>query len=175
VPLLIVFIIVPIIEIALFIQVGGLIGLWPTLAFVVLTAIIGTVVLRYQGLQVLRQAQTSIEQSRVPVDSVMHGAVLLVAGLLLLTPGFFTDAVGFALLVPLLRLWVARVVWQRIRRSVQVHTSTGQPGARRHGDDGSGIVIEGEAVEIETDSNADAAEDGTPAAHGSRSPWRRRS
>jgi UPF0716 protein FxsA len=170
VPLLIVFIIVPIVEIALFIQVGGLIGLWPTLASVVLTAIIGTAVLRYQGLQVLRRAQASIEQSRVPVDSVMHGAFLLIAGLLLLTPGFFTDAIGFALLVPSLRLWVARVVWQRIRRSVQVHTSTGQSSARRHGDDGSSIVIEGEAVEIEADGDADASDDTKPAARGERSP-----
>lgn len=173
VPLLVVFIIVPIVEIALFIQVGGLIGLWPTLASVVLTAIVGTAVLRYQGLQVLRRAQASIEQSRVPVDSVMHGAFLLVAGLLLLTPGFFTDAVGFALLVPSLRLWVARVVWQRIRRSVQVHTGTGRSGAKGHGEDRS--VIEGEAVEIEADGDADASDDSTPAARGARSPWRHRS
>jgi UPF0716 protein FxsA len=147
--LLIIFILVPIIEIALFIQVGGLIGLWPTLVCVVVTAVVGTALLRRQGLQVLQQAQTSMRNDGLPVEAVMHGAFLLVSGLLLLTPGFFTDAIGFLLLVPPLRLLAAQFIWQRLRGNVHVYASgPGQAGSGRPG--GSGTIIDGEATEVET-------------------------
>ncbi len=102
-PLLILFILIPIIEIGLFIQVGGLIGLWPTLATVVLTAIIGTSMLRKQGISTLTRLQTNLNTGQNPVDPIAHGALILVSGVLLLTPGFFTDAVGFSLLIPPIR------------------------------------------------------------------------
>jgi UPF0716 protein FxsA len=101
--LLILFILIPIIEIALFIQVGGMIGLWPTLAIVVLTAIIGTTMLRNQGLSTMARLQSSLSTGENPVDPMVHGALILVSGVLLLTPGFFTDGVGFALLLPPIR------------------------------------------------------------------------
>ena len=102
-PLLILFILIPIIEIGLFIQVGGLIGLWPTLATVVLTAIIGTSMLRKQGISTLTRLQTNLNTGQNPVDPIAHGALILVSGVLLLTPGFFTDAIGFSLLIPPIR------------------------------------------------------------------------
>lgn len=102
-PLLILFILIPIIEIGLFIQVGGLIGLWPTLATVVLTAIIGTSMLRKQGISTLTRLQANLNTGQNPVDPIAHGALILVSGVLLLTPGFFTDAVGFSLLIPPIR------------------------------------------------------------------------
>jgi UPF0716 protein FxsA len=178
--LLLLFIIVPIVEIALFIQVGGWIGLWPTIGCVVLTAIVGTFLLRLQGMQVLRQAQQSLQNDRIPVDSVVHGAFLLAAGLLLLTPGFFTDAVGFALLIPPVRLLMARAVWQRLKGNVQVYTSGG-PGApgRRPGPGGGGqrpgIIIDGEAEEVETDGpgTGDDGKDATGASD-PNTPWRPR-
>ena len=102
-PLLLIFILVPIIEIGLFIQVGGWLGLWPTLAIVVLTALAGTMLLRAQGLAVLGRLQQSMAEGGNPVDPMVHGALILMAGMLLLTPGFFTDAVGFAFLIPPLR------------------------------------------------------------------------
>ncbi|EEE37398.1 FxsA protein [Rhodobacteraceae bacterium KLH11] len=102
------FLLVPIIEIALFIQVGGLIGLWPTLAIVVLTAVLGTVLVRTQGRMALANLQRSFAQLDDPTEPLAHGAMILLSGVLLLTPGFFTDAVGFALLVPGIRVAVFR-------------------------------------------------------------------
>lgn len=111
------FLLVPLIEIALFIQVGGLIGLWPTLAIVVLTAVAGTMLVRSQGAQALSRLRTSFETLNDPTEPLAHGAMILFSGALLLTPGFFTDAVGFALLVPGVRSLVLR----EIRKRVKVH------------------------------------------------------
>ncbi|UWQ21983.1 FxsA family protein [Jannaschia sp. W003] len=97
------FVAVPIVEIALFIQVGGWLGLWPTLLIVILTAMLGTVLVRRQGLAAIREVQGSLTELRDPTRPLAHGAMILASGLLLLTPGFFTDAVGFALLVPAVR------------------------------------------------------------------------
>ncbi len=102
------FLLVPIIEIALFIQVGGLIGLWPTLGIVVLTAVLGTVLVRTQGRMALANLQQSFARLDDPTEPLAHGAMILLSGVLLLTPGFFTDAVGFALLIPPVRVAVFR-------------------------------------------------------------------
>ena len=99
---------VPIIEIALFIEVGGRIGLSATIGVVVLTAFAGTALLRHQGLATLRKAQTSLEEKRFPMDEVFDGLCLVVAGALLLTPGFFTDAFGLSLFVPPFRFFLRR-------------------------------------------------------------------
>lgn len=112
--LFIAFLIVPLIEIALFIQVGGLIGLWPTLLVVVLTAIAGTFLVRTQGMQAMQSLRRSFSELDDPTVHLAHGAMILVSGALLLTPGFFTDAVGFLLLVPGFRLWVMRQVRKRV-------------------------------------------------------------
>ena len=86
--LLIAFIAVPIIEIALFIQIGGFLGLFPTLAIVVLTAIAGTYLVRAQGLSVLSQLQSRFREMNDPSEPLAHGAMILFSGALLLTPGF---------------------------------------------------------------------------------------
>jgi UPF0716 protein FxsA len=98
--LLIAFIAVPLIEIALFIQVGGALGMWPTLAIVVITAVLGTWLVRSQGAATMGSLRNSFSDMRDPTEPLVHGAMILFSGALLLTPGFFTDAVGFALLVP---------------------------------------------------------------------------
>ncbi len=98
------FILVPIIEIAIFIEVGGEIGLWNTLAVVVLTAIVGTWMLRAQGMRTLRSAQDSLARQVFPVSEVFDGLCLLVGGALLLTPGFLTDALGFLLFQPVVQV-----------------------------------------------------------------------
>jgi len=108
-PLLILFILIPIIEIALFIKVGGFIGLWPTIAIVILTAVIGTNMLRTQGLSTLARLQSSLQTGENPVDPMVHGALILLSGVLLLTPGFFTDSIGFLLLIPPVR--TALIKW----------------------------------------------------------------
>lgn len=101
--LFVAFLLVPLIEIGLFIQIGGWIGLWPTLAIVVLTAILGTYLVRSQGIMALNNLRGSFSRLEDPSEPLAHGAMILLAGALLLTPGFFTDAVGFALLAPPIR------------------------------------------------------------------------
>ena len=100
---------VPIIEIALFIEVGGAIGLWPTLLIVVLTALAGSILLRSQGLATLTSLQNSVSAGRNPMEPIAHGALILVAGVLLLTPGFFTDAFGLSLMIPTVRALLIRL------------------------------------------------------------------
>jgi UPF0716 protein FxsA len=108
---------VPILEIALFIQIGGFIGLVPTLAVILLTALIGTVMMRRQGISALNRLQDALATGRDPSAALADGAAVLIAGLLLLTPGFFTDAIGLALLVPSVRRWIiARVARQFVLR-----------------------------------------------------------
>lgn len=149
--LLLIFIAVPIIEIALFIQVGGAIGLLPTLAIVFLTAIVGTSLMRYQGLQTLAKLQNQIAAGSDPTGPIAHGALILVAGILLLTPGFFTDAVGLLLLVPTLRgrliAWgAARITVKTVGfgRSGPRGASRGNPveGARRDSPPASADTID---------------------------------
>ena len=102
------FVLVPILELALFIQVGGAIGLWPTLGIVVLTALAGTLLMRAQGMATLARVQSSLRSAGNPTEPLLHAAMILVAGVLLLTPGFFTDACGFALLLPPVRAFLIK-------------------------------------------------------------------
>ncbi|NNU79101.1 FxsA family protein [Halovulum dunhuangense] len=119
--LFVLFVLVPIIEIALFIQVGGFIGLWPTLAIVIATAAAGTFLVRGQGLATLAQLQASMDRGGDPTGPLANGVLILVAGLLLLTPGFFTDGCGFALLVPQLR--AALIRWGAARLASRIHVA----------------------------------------------------
>jgi UPF0716 protein FxsA len=112
--LFLVFVAVPIIEIGLFVQVGGAIGLWPTLAIVLLTALAGTSLMRRQGLMTLNRLQSSLANGENPADPMVQGAMILVAGVLLLTPGFFTDTLGFLLLLPPVRTMIIRYAATRI-------------------------------------------------------------
>ena len=117
--ILIAFIAIPLVEIAVFIEVGGRIGVWNTVLTVILTAMIGTWLLRRQGLHTLHRVQESLNRNVLPVSEVFDGLCLLVAGALLLTPGFVTDALGFLLLVPPLRRLLRRWIWHVLRRSGQ--------------------------------------------------------
>ena len=114
--LLAAFIAIPLVEIGLFIQVGGIIGLWPTLAIVLVTAIIGSNLVRSQGAREMANLRRSFNDLNNPTEPLANGAMILFAGALLLTPGFFTDAVGFALLIPAVR----SVVYRQIASRVQV-------------------------------------------------------
>jgi UPF0716 protein FxsA len=157
--ILLAFIAVPIIEIAVFIEVGGWIGAPSTILMIVATAIIGTWLLRSQGLQTLQRAQESLNQNVFPVTEVFDGLCLLVAGGLLLTPGFVTDAIGFLLFVPAVRRLLRRAVWNHLSRSgqagvwVDADFTTG-PGAQR-GHDSGPTTIDGEFREIRRDDDPD--------------------
>ena len=114
--LLAAFVVVPIVEIAVFIEVGDRIGLWWTLGLVILTAIVGTSLLRSQGLATLSRAQASLQRNEAPVAEVFDGLCLLVAGALLLTPGFVTDSVGLVLFAPPVRAALMSWIWGALRR-----------------------------------------------------------
>lgn len=143
------FLAIPLIEIALFIQVGGLIGLWLTLAIVIVTAFLGTVLVRSQGSLALQGIKQSFENLNDPTEPLAHGAMILFSGALLLTPGFFTDAIGFALLIPAVRSYVFKEISKRVHV-----TRVGDPHfeARSASGGARSETIEGE-YEIETDEH----------------------
>lgn len=118
------FIAVPALEIYLIITVGGWLGPLPTLAIIIATGIAGAALARHQGLATIRRLQQSMSEMRQIGTSMAEAALVLVAGVLMLTPGFLTDAVGLALLVPPVRRAVAArlVVYGQSR--VQAHTIT---------------------------------------------------
>ncbi len=144
--LLAAFIGVPIVEIAVFIEVGGVLGLWPTLGLVVLTAVLGTWQLRAQGLATLMRAREQVERGALPTRELFDGACLLVAGALLLTPGFLTDAAGFLLFFPPVRDILLGVLARHVQTRMQTRVfvdgedvSTGGP---------NGPVIDGEYRDV---------------------------
>ncbi len=114
--LFVLFLVTPIVEIALFLTVGERIGLPATLAIVVATALVGASLVSRQGRAELAALQASVLQGVVPTKELAHGAMILVAGALLLTPGFLTDGVGFSLLVPPVREMVRRWFSRRYGR-----------------------------------------------------------
>jgi len=140
------FMLVPIIEIALFIQIGGLIGLAWTIGIVVLTAVLGTVLVRAQGRLVLGQLQQSFAQLDDPSEPLAHGAMILFSGALLLTPGFFTDAVGFALLVPGVRMAAFRYLRSKV--NVTRFQMGGGAGFQTRPTQTQDDVIDGEYTEV---------------------------
>jgi UPF0716 protein FxsA len=102
----------PVLEIAVFIEVGDRIGLWPTLAGILATAVIGMAVIRVQGLAVLARAQENLRAERFPALEIFDGVCLLLAGAMLITPGFVTDSFGFLLLIVPLRRVAGRLAWR---------------------------------------------------------------
>ena len=111
----------PIVEIGVFIQVGDIVGLGPTLLMVLATAIIGVNLLKRQGLHTWQEIQTQLSQGQVPAMAMASAAQLLFAGGLLLTPGFVTDTIGFALLVPAVRHAVAHRLIQGWTQKATMH------------------------------------------------------
>jgi UPF0716 protein FxsA len=131
--LFILFITVPLIEIYFLIQVGEVIGAWPTVLLVVVTAVLGVWLLRWQGLSTLTRVQTSLQHGELPAQAMLEGMLLLFAGALLLTPGFVTDAFGFLILVPPLRHRMAGWLLQRglLQAGMPPRPSEQPPGHQR--------------------------------------------
>lgn len=118
-------IVIPILEIVIFIQLGGLIGLAWTLFGIVATAAIGAVVIRIQGLQVISETRAAMARNQPPVRQLFDGICLVIAGALLMTPGFLTDAIGFLLLIPPVRGWIGFHGWEYLKRRGTVRMSMG--------------------------------------------------
>jgi UPF0716 protein FxsA len=119
------FLLVPLVEIYFLIVVGGIIGALPTVALVVLTAVIGAALARQQGLATLQRLQATLARGEPPAIEMLEGVLLLIGALLLLTPGFFTDALGFACLLPVTRRALA---WWGVRRFFVVKPAGPAPG-----------------------------------------------
>lgn len=122
--LFLIFIAVPIIEIALFIEAGKVIGLWPTIAITIGTAIAGSFLMRVQGFATLSRFSQAADRGEMPVTPVIDGIGILSAGLLLLTPGLFTDAIGLLLFVPPIRRGLLKWAFGRALQSGRVHFRT---------------------------------------------------
>ena len=119
---LITFITVPLVEMIILIEVGGLIGAIPTVGLVVLTATIGLWLLKLEGLATLGRVQEKLNQGQIPETELLEGIMLLVGGALLLTPGFITDAMGFTCLLPGLRRPIARwIIHQGVLKAMNVY------------------------------------------------------
>ena len=154
-PFILLLLAVPVGEVFIFLEVGGVIGTWPTIGLIVATAVIGGVILRWQGLQTLARARRQLAANRLPVAEMVEGAALALAAVLLLTPGFFTDALGTLLLFPPLR----RSLLRRLIARLAPHARQAGPGAGpSSGGDGSRI-IDGEYTVLD-----DAPEPGPPSA-----------
>lgn len=148
---------IPLLEIAAFIVIGGKIGVLATLALVFVTAVIGSILLRIQGFGLLERIRRETDQGRVPGRELVHGVMILIAGVLLLTPGFVTDTMGFLLFIPAVR----DIGWKLIKDRIIVVPgggSAGYHGFRRPPDYG-GKTIDLDEDEFESSGKPD-------------SPWR---
>ncbi len=117
--LLVLFILVPTVELALLIEVGRHIGTLATLALIAGTGALGAFLARRQGLRTLRQVRREINAGSLPVGSIVDGVIILLAAALLLTPGILTDALGFLCLVPAFRTVLKGTLWVRLVRTVR--------------------------------------------------------
>ena len=151
--LMAIFLIIPIIEIYLLMQVGGIIGVLPTIGLVVFTAVLGAAMLRTQGLQTYMRFNQSMAEGRVPAAEILEGVALLVGGALLLTPGFFTDAIGFLCLIGFTRRAVIKVLLSKFNPLANMQTHSFRPGHTPNNH--SGNVYEGEVTSYQVDREQD--------------------
>lgn len=128
--LFLLFIVMPIAEIAVLIKVGGAIGGWTTIGIVILTAIVGTFMLRQQGMATLNKAQQRMQSGEMPAQQLLEGLLLVIGGVLLLTPGFITDFFGFCTLFPVSRAFLAKKLASRSMGNMHVFVGGASGGAR---------------------------------------------
>ena len=126
--LFLLFIVIPIVEITILINVGEAIGAWNTVGLVILSAFIGVNMLRYQSLSTLARAQQRSNQGEIPGQEMVEGIVLAVGGALLVTPGFVTDVIGFCCLIPFTRQSLAKALLSRftVIATEQRHSASAQ-------------------------------------------------
>ncbi|MGJ8679194.1 FxsA family protein [Paraglaciecola sp.] len=151
--LFILFAVLPIVEIAILINVGEQIGGWYTLAIVILTAFFGAKLVKQEGLSTLTQAQQKMQSGQMPGQEMAEGLLLVIAGVLLVTPGFVTDGIGFLLSLPITRPLIAKELTKHIsvntvNSSFQADFSQhSQHSHHKHTSDQQGEVFEGEFVD----------------------------
>ncbi len=126
---LLIFLLVPLVEVYLLVQVGSVVGAFSTVALVVGTAVLGAVLVRAQGFTTIARVRAQLARDELPAMEILEGVFLLVAGLLLLTPGFFTDSIGFVCLTPSFRRALIRRVLTQVKvtqRETQGKVITGR-------------------------------------------------
>jgi UPF0716 protein FxsA len=149
--LILLFIVVPIAEIYVIIQVGQAIGALWTIALLIADSILGSMLMRSQGRQAWRRFNEAIAAGRPPAREVLDGALVIFGGALLLTPGFITDILGLVLLVPPTRALIRRILARRLAHRMVV--SVTGPRVRRRQDsdvEGTAVDVEGTAVDVDT-------------------------
>lgn len=146
----ILFLAIPIAEIYLLIQVGSIIGAFPTIFLVVGTAVLGAFLLRQQGLSTLTRFQNNMATGQLPASEMMEGVLLIIGGALLMTPGFVTDAFGFLCLIPASRKLIVHFL---IKRSIvkMSGASASYSSRTRHTQEEDSSIFEGEFTEKEDD------------------------
>jgi UPF0716 protein FxsA len=117
--LLLLFIVVPTVELALLFKIGQIINVIPTMALIVITGFVGASLAKWQGLNVLKRLKEETAQGILPAESLLDGVFILIAGALLITPGILTDIFGFLCLIPSFRKILKRYLWTRIKRSIE--------------------------------------------------------
>lgn len=133
--LIILFTVVPVIELMLLVRIGARIGLLPTVALVLVTGMVGAALARFEGWRTLRQIQEELSLGQMPGEALVQGAMIVVAGALLMAPGVLTDVFGLAILVPPLRHYCARYLIAYLKRRVHItYVGTRGPEHRRHVD-----------------------------------------
>lgn len=143
--LLILFITIPVIELYLFLYLGSRIGIGTTFAIIIATGFLGAYLTKSQGLKALKNYQDTVSQGKLPHEAVLDGLMILVAGAVLLTPGFLTDAFGFTLLVPAARKWVRGLLSKYLKGKVSVvGANMGAPVKKERPDV---ITVDAEIVE----------------------------
>jgi len=135
----------PLLEIALFVVIGGAIGLWLTLLVVIGTGVLGVALLQRQGLRSAERLRSEMDRMRDPLGAAGDGALRALAAILLILPGFLTDAIGALLLLPPIRALIVA----RLASKITVASMRSDQPARRS----DGIVIDGEFVEVDSDAN----------------------
>ena len=148
-PFFIIFLVVPLIEISLFVSVGSEIGVFWTLFLCVGTAALGAFLLRNQGLKTLFSARRSLDKNQLPVHEIFDGICLALAGVILMTPGFFTDALGFLLLTPKFR----DVLLKKITHHFDFQTMGMKQNSKRPYENNNVDIIEGDFEELDEEED----------------------
>ena len=139
-PLVLLFVVVPIAELYVIIQVGEAIGVWWTIALLIADSVLGSVLMRAQGRAAWRRFNEAIGAGRVPAREVLDGALVIFGGALLLTPGFITDVLGLVLLVPPTRALVRGVLTRRLAHRIVV--SAGRPRSAEYDVEGTAVDVD---------------------------------
>ena len=150
------FIVVPLLELAVIIEVGREIGVGPTIAILIADSVLGSLLMRAQGRAAWRRFTQATRHGRPPAREVLDGALIIAGGALLLTPGFLTDALGLALLLPPTRAVVRRILARRLLTRMMAGMTSAPPRARPH----AGGPIPGRPADVEGTYRANGADDG---------------